>query len=115
MATQQVTTTPVNFGQDIVHQPAAVAHGNEENIAPTAAQRALAGQNAVRDFENEWASLFRNTLRAHNGPLGPTAKAHPSPTNVVETEVPPSPFGGPYGPLRRTRIEGNDELVFGTF
>ncbi|KAI0674121.1 hypothetical protein C8Q78DRAFT_571789 [Trametes maxima] len=108
------TAALVNLGQNPAHQPAA-AHGNEENIAPAPAQPTPADHNAIGGFGDQWLPLFRTALGAFNGPLSPTAEPRPSLVKLAETEVSPAPFGGPYGPLRRNRIEGNDELVFGTF
>ncbi|KAJ8473898.1 hypothetical protein ONZ51_g7573 [Trametes cubensis] len=84
-------------------QPAA-QRGNEENVPP----------GPLPSMNNRNNAVTRVTLGPFNGPLAPVS--NPAPSMPFDGPVFADwPFRGPEGPLRRTRIEGNDELVFGSF
>ncbi|KAI0330078.1 hypothetical protein GY45DRAFT_1371045 [Cubamyces sp. BRFM 1775] len=98
MATQQQQNTAVHAVQNNP-QPAA-QRGNEENIPP----------GPLPSVNNPQTGVTRTTLGPFNGPLAPV----PNTTPFMPFDghaVADWPFRGPEGPLRRTRIEGNDELV----
>ncbi|KAI0353392.1 hypothetical protein OH77DRAFT_1522581 [Trametes cingulata] len=103
---------PVAFMANIVNQGnqniGGNHAGNEENIPPIPSNPSPAPAQPTR----------RPALAPHNGPLSPVRT--PRPLRELEEDIPPAlpawpPVTGPDGTLRRNRIEGNDELVFGSF
>ncbi|KAI0634972.1 hypothetical protein C8Q77DRAFT_1072325 [Trametes polyzona] len=88
---------------------------NDENVPPTPAPAQQGATTTTAAAAPNTQSPPRRVFGNHNGTLGTTIR--PQLPSEYETTffTPGWPFGGPREPLRRTRIVGEDELVFGTF